>query len=107
MGIEDRRHERIEIAIEVRVSGRNKDGRLIEESTLSGDISLSGCAVLLPYALDGGTDLDLQFSLPVPGQEPRAVRLRGSVVRSTPMNEAQFIVGIQFLNGSFPMDALR
>ena len=108
MGIEDRRHERIEVAIQVRVSGRDQDGRLIEESTLSGDISLSGCAVLLARYLDGGTELDLRFLCPVrEGQEPRVLSFRGAVVRSTPMNEAQYIVGIQFLNGSFPMDALR
>jgi len=106
MGIEDRRHERIEAAIEVHVSGSDKDGQPIEESTLSGNISLSGCAVLLDYHLDAGSELDLKFLLPVPGQEPRVLAFRGSVVRSTPMNEAQYIVGIQFLDGTFPMDAL-
>jgi c-di-GMP-binding flagellar brake protein YcgR len=106
MGIERRRHERIDIAIEVRVSGRDKDGRLIQESTLSGNISLSGCAVLLAHHLDAGSELDLKFLCPVSGKEPRVLAFRGSVVRSAPINEAQYIIGIQFLNGTFPMDAL-
>ena len=106
MGIEDRRHERIDIAIQVRVSGRDRDGRPIEESTLSGDISLSGCSVLLAQDLDAGTELALKFLLPVPGQEPRVLAFRGTVMRSEAMNEAQYIAGIQFLNAVFPMDAL-
>jgi hypothetical protein len=44
--------------------------------------------------------------LPVPGQEPRVLAFRGAVMRSESMNEAQYIVGIQFLNAVFPMDAL-
>ena len=88
------------------MSGRDKHGRPIQESTLSGDISLSGCAVLLAQELDAGTELDLQFRLPVPDKEPRVLSFRGAVKRSEPMNEAQYIVGIQFLNGTFPIDAL-
>ena len=107
MGIERRRHERIDIAIEVRVSGRDKNGRPIEESTLSGNISLSGCAVLLSHDLDAGSELDLKFRCPVPGgQQPRVLAFRGAVVRSAPINEAQYIIGMQFLNGFFPMDVL-
>ena len=106
MGIERRRHERKDIAIEVRVSGRDQDGRPIRESTLSGNISLSGCAVLLSHDLDAGSELDLKFLCPVSGKEPRVLAFRGAVVRSAPMNVAQYIVGIQFLNGFFPMDVL-
>lgn len=107
MGIEQRRHERIDIAIEVRVSGTGKDGQPIEESTLSGDISLSGCSVLLSQELEAGLELNLKFLHRTPGaEEPRVLEFRASVVRSKPMNQEQYIVGMQFLNGSFPMDIL-
>jgi c-di-GMP-binding flagellar brake protein YcgR len=107
MGIERRRHERIDIAIEVRVRGRGKDGRPIEESTLSGNISSSGCALLLAHALDPGSELDLRFLCPAAeGRQPQVLAFRGSVVRSAPINQAQHIVGVQFLKGAFPMDFL-
>ena len=108
MGIENRRHERIDIAIEVRVSGTDTGGQPIEESTLSGDISLSGCSVLLSQELAGGVELDLKFLHRTPGvEEPRVLELHASVVRSIPMNQEQYIVGMQFLNGTFPMEILK
>ena len=108
MGIEQRRHERIDIAIEVRVSGTDKGGQPIEESTLSGDISLSGCSVLLSQELEGGVELNLKFLHRTPGvEEPRILSFRAAVVRSIPMNQEQFIVGMRFLSGTFPMEILK
>jgi hypothetical protein len=108
MGIDRRQHERIEIAIEVRVCGHSKEGSTIEEITLSGNISMSGCAVLLACDLVPGSVLDLEFRFPKTGeQEPRVFTFRGEVVRSTRVNAAQFIAGMRFLDGLFPMDVLR
>ena len=108
MGIEKRRHQRRDIAIEVRVRGKDKSGQPFEESTLSGNISSSGCSLLLSYDLAAGSELEMEFLRHVPEkQEPLLLPFRGTVVRATPINEAQYTMGIQFLNGLFPIDVLE
>ena len=108
MGIEKRRHQRFQIAIEVHVRGKDKRGQPFEESTLSGDISSSGCSLFLSCDLAAGSELELGFLRHVSGkQEPLLLPLRGTVVRITPVNAAQYTIGIQFLNGLFPVDVLE
>ena len=108
MGIEDRRHERLDIAIEVRVRGLEKNGKPFSESTLSGDISTSGCSLFLSYNVAAGAELELEFLHRVPDKkEPRVLPFRGKVVRITPVNAVQYTMGIQSLNGVFPAAALE
>lgn len=107
MVIERRRHQRLEIAIEVRVRGKDKSGKPFEEATLSGDITSIGCSLLLSYNLAAGSELELEFRRHAPGkQEPVLHPFRGTVVRATPINATQYIMGIQFRNGVFPIDVL-
>lgn len=55
-----------------------------------------------------GVLLDLEFLRHVPEkQEPVLLPFRGTVVRTTPVNAAQYIMGIQFLNDLFPIDVLK
>ena len=108
MGIEKRRHPRLQIATEVRVRGKDKSGQPFEESTLSDDISSSGCSLFLSCDLAAGSELELEFLHHVPGkQEPLLLPLRGTVVRATPVNAVQYTLGIQFLDGQFPIDVLE
>jgi len=105
---ERRRQQRLAISITVRVRGKDKSGQPFEEVPLSGDISSMGCSLLLSCDLAVGSELELEFQRHVPGkQEPVLHPLRGLVVRVVPLNEAQFIMGIQFLNGLFPIDVLE
>ena len=63
--------------------------------------------MLLAYDLAAGSEVDLEFLVPVSGkQESQVFAFRGEVVGSRPINKAQYIIGMQFLNGSFPMDLL-
>lgn len=108
MVIEKRRRQRLDIAIEVRVRGKDKSGKPFEEVTLSGDMSPIGCSLLLSCDLASGSELQLEFRCHVPGkQEPVLLPFRGTVVRATPVNAAQYIMGIQFLNDLFPIDVLK
>jgi PilZ domain len=108
MVIERRRHERREIAIQVRVRGKDNSGQPFEEATLSGNVTSMGCSLLLSCDLAAGSELELEFLLHVPGkQEPVLHPFRGTVVRATPINVTQYIIGIQFRNGLFPIDVLE
>ena len=107
MVMERRRHPRKEIAIEVRVLGNDDNGKSFEEVTLSGDITSVGCSLLLSCKLAAGSELELEFRRRLPGkQEPVLYPFRGIVVRAAPINDSQYIVGIQFLNALFPIDVL-
>jgi c-di-GMP-binding flagellar brake protein YcgR len=108
MAIENRRYQRLDIAIEVRVRGKDKSGRPFAEDTLSGDISSGGCSLLLSCDVAVGSELEMEFLRHVPGkQEPMSLAFRGTVVRTTPVNKIQYTMGIQFLNDLFPIDALK
>jgi c-di-GMP-binding flagellar brake protein YcgR len=107
VGIERRRHERIDIALEVRVRHKDNNGALTEESTLSGNISLSGCSLLIAREVATGSEVEMEFIRRVPGQEePVSLSFRGTVVRSTRINRAQYVLGIEFLNDRFPISVL-
>jgi uncharacterized protein (TIGR02266 family) len=72
-----REHTRVEATIEVKL--RSADGRRASAEEIR-NISLGGVFIAMADPLAFGTDVELEFNLPV---DPRVIRCKGFVVWST------------------------
>jgi len=77
-GVSSRReHKRVSASVTVKL--KSSDGRRISSERLS-NVSLGGVFIEMDDPLAFGTDVELEFSLPI---DPRAICCRGFVVWST------------------------
>ena len=112
MGVEQRRRNRLAVALEVRIGGTDRAGLAFEESVLTTNISRGGCSVELSRELDLGAEVEIEIFRRVPGTAGvRPFLTRGVVLRAAPATPADatglsmndlYAVGIRFTGPQFP-----
>lgn len=102
MGFENRRHNRIDVALEVRVRGMDRYGLPFQETTSSANVSRSGCSFQTSQELELGTELEVEIYRRVPGPRGTAPFFtKGVVMRAIPEAPDQYLIGIQFTGPQF------
>ena len=112
MGTEQRRQNRLAVALEVHVRGTDRAGLGFEESVFSTNISRGGCSVEISRELDVGAAVEVEILRRVPGPAGVSPFLtQGVVMRCVPGAPADpasgsandlYSVGIQFTGPQFP-----
>lgn len=92
-GQEQRRHARLDIALAVNYAIQHHEGVEASEmaETLSSDISASGLRLMTVAALENGSILNLEISLPQEGVEP--IRAKGEVVWQNKISDYSYETG--------------
>jgi c-di-GMP-binding flagellar brake protein YcgR len=101
VGDEQRRQHRIGVALEVLISGVNRHGIAIEETTQSNDVSRGGCSFYTAHEFAVGTELDIEIIRHLTGSQSSFLT-RGVVLRAIEEEPGRFRVAVRFIGPQFP-----
>ena len=103
MGLEQRRHHRLGVALEMQVHGADHSGLTFEEATSSDDVSRHGCSFHSSHRLDVGAELELEILRRSAGRRPPTPFLtQGVVLRVAEEADGQYLVSVTFTGPQFP-----
>ena len=103
MGIEQRKQHRIDVSLEIRVTGTDRYGLPIDETVASSNVSRGGCSVQILQEAEMGAELAVEIHRRTPGRPEAAPFLtQGVVMRVARGEDDTYILGIRFTGPQFP-----
>src|SRR5258705_13896536 len=97
MGEDQRRHQRLGVALDMRVRGVDVAGLSFDEATLSNDVSRGGCSFHLTREVALGAQMELEiYRRPSPRRPPTPFLTEGVVLRIVKLGNDEYTVSVEF-----------